>query len=97
MKEELKDVVVGVVKSLTTQGGFKLSESLYNIITDKNNWQCIATKHAIINSSSMWCYEYIPPNNTDEYFLQIEIQTEFKTVTAINVITNKETKIETYT
>lgn len=96
MKEELKDVVVGVVKSLTTQGGFKLSESLYNNITDKNNWECVATKHAIINNASLWCYEYFPSEDTDTYFLQVEIQSEFKTVTSINVITDPSTKIVSY-
>jgi hypothetical protein len=96
MKEELKDVVIGVVNSLASQGGFNFSDSLYQNITNKDNWSCVAEKHAIINQSSMWCYEFNSLDNSD-YFLQIEIQTEFRTVTAINVITDPETKIETYT
>lgn len=96
MKEELKDVVIGVVNSLAAQGGFNFSTSLYESITDKNKWECVATKHNIINASSMWCYEYFPAEQDEDFFLQIEIQSEFKTVTAINVITTAETKIESY-
>lgn len=96
MKEELKDVVIGVVNSLASQGGFNFSTSLYNSITDKTKWECVATKHTIINNNSMWCYEYFPAEKDEDFFLQIEIQSEFKTVTAINVITNSETKIKSY-
>jgi hypothetical protein len=95
MKEELKDIVIGVVNSLGSQGGFNFSTSLYDAVINKDNWQLVATKHALINESSMWCYEFINTKDTD-YFLQVEIQTEFKTVVAINVISNPETKITTY-
>lgn len=96
MKEELKDIVIGVVNSLASQGGFNFSTSLYKSITDKTKWECVATKHNIINNSSLWCYEYFPGEDDEVFFLQIEIQSEFKTVVSINVISKKENKIESY-
>lgn len=97
MKEELRFIIVGIVKSLVSTGGLTLSTSLLESMSNADNWCCITTKHQIINQSSMWCYEYIPINKTHEtYFLQIELQTEFKTVMAINVITDEKAKIVNY-
>lgn len=97
MKEELRFIIVGIVKSLVSTGGLSISTSLLENMSNVDNWSCISSKHQIINQSSMWCYEYIPINEVQEkYFLQIELQTEFKTVMAINVITNEKAKIVQY-
>lgn len=97
MKEELRFIIVGIVKSLVSTGGLSISTSLLENMSNVDNWSCISSKHQIINQSSMWCYEYIPINKVQEkYFLQIELQTEFKTVMAINVITNEKAKIVQY-
>lgn len=97
MKEELKFIVLGIVKSLVATGGLKLAPSILDGMSNENNWVCIDVKTSIITQSTMWCYEYIPiDKNADQYFLQIELQTEFKTVVAINVITNEKTRIIKY-
>jgi hypothetical protein len=97
MKEELRFIIVGIVKSLVSTGGLSISTSLLENMSNVDNWSCISSNHQIINQSSMWCYEYIPINKVQEkYFLQIELQTEFKTVMAINVITNEKAKIVQY-
>lgn len=97
MKDELRFIIVGIVKSLVSTGGLSISTSLLENMSNVDNWGCISSKHQIINQSSMWCYEYIPINKVQEkYFLQIELQTEFKTVMAINVITNEKAKIVQY-
>jgi hypothetical protein len=97
MKEELRFIIVGIVKSLVSTGGLSISTSLLENMSNVDNWSYISSKHQIINQSSMWCYEYIPINEVQEkYFLQVELQTEFKTVMAINVITNEKAKIVQY-
>lgn len=97
MKEELKCIIVGIVRSLVQTGGLKIASSIIENLCIAENWSCIDTKTSIITQSTMWCYEYIPiDKNADQYFLQIELQTEFKTVVAINVITNEKTRIIKY-
>lgn len=97
MKEELRFIIVGIVKSLVSTGGLSISTSLLENMSNVDNWNCISSKHQVINQSSMWCYEYTPINEVQEnYFLQIELQTEFKTVMAINVITDEKAKIVQY-
>jgi len=97
MKEEIRHIVVGTVKSIAYAGGIGVSESLLELLTDVDNWQYVDSKTQIVNSATTWCYEYKPPEDTQEYFLQVELSTEWKTVTAINVITNEEERITAYT
>lgn len=98
MKEELKYIITGIVRSLVSQGGLKITTSLLEDMSVPENWSCIDTKTSVITQSIMWCYQYLPIDiiKSQEYFLQIELQTEFKTVVSINVITNEENKIIKY-
>lgn len=96
MKEQLKHIIVGTVKSIKHSGGLNISESLLNLLTNIDNWCYVDSKSLIINNTTNWCYEYKAPENTEEYFLQIELSTEWKTVTAINLITNEEDRISAY-
>lgn len=96
MKEEIKHIVVGAVKSIAYAGGIKASETLIQLLTNVDNWHYVDSKTQIINNSTTWCYEYIPPEDTEEYFLQVELNTEWKTITAINIIANEENKITAY-
>jgi hypothetical protein len=96
MKEELKYLLIGIVSSIKNQGALQLSERILSSMSLPENWNCIAEKHAVINQSSMWCYDYCSPFKDELFFIQIELQTEFKTVVAINIILNEENKISSY-
>ena len=96
MKEEIKHIVVGTVKSLAYAGGIRVSESLLELLTNIENWHYVDSKTQIVNQATNWCYEYRPPEDTEDYFLQVELSTEWKTITAINVIANEENRITSY-
>ncbi len=96
MKEEIRHIVVGTVKSIAYAGGIQVSESLLELLTNVDNWHYVDSKTQIINNFTTWCYEYRPPEDTEDYFLQVELSTEWKTVTAINVITNEEERVTAY-
>jgi len=96
MKEEIKHIVVGTVKSIAYAGGIQVSGSLLELLINVDNWDYVDSKTQLINSVTIWCYEYQPPEDTEEYFLQVELSTEWKTVTAINVITNEEERVTAY-
>lgn len=97
MKEELKDIIIGTLGTFIETQALKVPSSLEEELKNKNNWFLITTKRQIINDSCMWCYQFREEEDTSTpYFIQIEIQTEFKTVVAINVITDEKNKITKY-
>jgi hypothetical protein len=96
MREEIKHIIVGTVKSFAYAGGLKVSESLLSLLTNVDNWYYVDSKNQIISNSTVWCFEYRAPEDTEDYFLQVELYTEWKTVTAINVIAREENRISAY-
>lgn len=96
MTEDIKHIIVGIIKSFIYSGGIKVSDTLIPFLTDTYNWHYVDSKTQIINNTSTWCFEYIGPENSEEYFLQVELQIERKTVVAVNVISNEENKITAY-
>lgn len=98
MKEEIRHIVVGVVKSFAYAGGIKVPESFLPNLTDVDNWHYVDSKTMIINNQTTWCYEFKLPEDSSEdpYFLQVELCTQFSTVISINVITNEEDKVTAY-
>ena len=96
MKEEIRHIVVGVVKSFTYAGGIKASQSVIPLLTEADNWVYVDSKSMIVNNETVWCYQYQPPEDTEDYFLQVELCTQFSTVVSINVITNEEDRVTAY-
>lgn len=97
MKEEIKHIVVGVVKSFAHAGGIKVADSLLPLLTEVDNWFYVDSKTMIINNETTWCYAFkMPDDIEEEYFLQIELCTRFSTVVSINVITNEEDRVTAY-
>jgi len=96
MKEELKYIITSTIKATYKMGGLHISPHLFQLLTHEDNWFCLSTKSHIINNATMWCYQFKCLNESIDYFMQIELQTEFKTVVAINLITNLDSKIISY-
>ena len=96
MKEEIKHIVVGAVKSIAYAGGINVSESVLADMAEVDCWHYVDNTTQIINNASLWCYEFRAPEYDEQHFLQVEIKTEFKTVVGINIITNEEERITTY-
>jgi hypothetical protein len=96
MEEELKFLVVGTIKSIEYAGGIKVGASIKDALINIDNWKLVDKTHQLINSISHWCFEFVTPDELEEYFIQVEVKTEFRTVTAFNVITNEEDRITAY-
>lgn len=96
MEDQLKYLVVGTVKSMAYAGGIKTTEENKEFITNPDNWKLVATKHRIINLTKFWCFEYVQPEEAEDFFLQLEVRTEYNTVVAFNLITKEEDRIIQY-
>lgn len=97
MKEEIRHIVVGVIKSFAHAGGIQVPESFIPMLTNVDHWHYVDSKTLIINNQTTWCYEFKTPDEVDKaYFLQVELCTHFSTVVSINVITNEEDKVTAY-
>lgn len=96
MKQELKYIITSTIKATYKCGGLKISPDLLQLLSEEDNWFCVASKSQIINNATMWCYEFKCLDETITYFMQIELQTEFKTVVAINLITDINSRIISY-
>lgn len=88
MKEQLKQVVIGVAGQLAYSETFKISDSEKEEMLNPENWEFKGANSSLIILNEMkYLFEY------NKFFIQIQLTVINNVITRIDTITNPNNKI----